>query len=242
MSKSHKDFVIFTRNGVDINALVVFSQDVITPATQFEPATNVEHLTLVYLDPSAASSRPTGDQIRNSMKLEFSVPPLTEGKVNGWKDVVSTEVEQVKPTIDGSGTERYGSKDWTQEGQDATGFPVEKGSASDVTASTEGFVDPAGVDGRSIHPDFVPTDPEAYHAFLNGREGTPETAAEYEQVLKENADHAHNHPLADDGQTPSGHGPNPALPGTDPSQIDNPAPASPKDDAIEQGDVVGEAV
>lgn len=88
MSKQHRDFVTYVRNGVAINALVAFSHDIYTPATQTEPAVTVEHLTLVYLDPAAASnSIPTGDQLRGSIKTEFSVPPLADGLVNGWKDV-----------------------------------------------------------------------------------------------------------------------------------------------------------
>lgn len=36
--------------------------------------------------------------------------------------------------LDGSGSEKYGSSsDWTAAGQNAEGFPVEKGSEDDVT-------------------------------------------------------------------------------------------------------------
>jgi hypothetical protein len=34
---------------------------------------------------------------------------------------------------DGSGSGRYGASDWTAAGQDGEGFPVEKGSATDVS-------------------------------------------------------------------------------------------------------------
>lgn len=88
--KQHRDFVIYVRNGVAINALVAFSRAVFTPATQTVPASTVEHLTLVYLDPSSSSTQ-TGEQLRSSIKTEFSVPPLVEGRVNGWKDVADDD-------------------------------------------------------------------------------------------------------------------------------------------------------
>lgn len=34
---------------------------------------------------------------------------------------------------DGSGSDRWGASDWTQAGYDASGFPVEKGSPTDVS-------------------------------------------------------------------------------------------------------------
>jgi len=93
MSKQHRDFVTYVRNGVEINALVAFSHDVYTPATQTEEAKTVEHLTLVYLDPaSATNSIQTGEQLRGSIKTEFSVPPLIDGLVNGWKEAIEDYV------------------------------------------------------------------------------------------------------------------------------------------------------
>lgn len=261
MAKSHRDFVVYVKNGVEINALVAISHEVTKVATQTETATTVEHLTLVSLDPGAASQRPSGDQLRNSIKLDFDVPPLTEGKAYGWKDVESAVVKQVEPEYDGSGTLRYGGGDWTAMGQDASGFPVEKGSATDVTTDTvgpDGLTDtsrgfPWGSKehlesisgGHSIHPDFVQTDPAAYKAFKDGVDGNGDDATGYHETLRENADGSSGHSAMDhfpsgDGLTPSGHGPNPAVPGTDPAQLDNPAPSSPKDEAIEQGDVTGQ--
>lgn len=86
--KQHRDFVTYVRNGVEINALVAFSHDIYTPATQEYPAHTTEHLTVVYLDPAMASvGIQTGEQLRGSIKIEFSVPPIAENKVNGWKEV-----------------------------------------------------------------------------------------------------------------------------------------------------------
>lgn len=79
--KKQGDFVIYSRNSVLINALVAFSRQV------FLPEGPTEHLTLVYLDPAAASAAPTGEQLRNSIKVQADVPPLAEGAVNGWKEV-----------------------------------------------------------------------------------------------------------------------------------------------------------
>lgn len=114
MSKQQGDFITYVRNGAAINALVAFSRDVYTPATQTVPASTVEHLTLVYLDPSAASSGiQTGEQLRSSVKTEFSVPPLTEGKVNGWKDLI-------EPSAGGINLEYATDHIWTME--DKPGF------------------------------------------------------------------------------------------------------------------------
>lgn len=114
MSKQQGDFITYVRNGVAINALVAFSRDVYTPATQTVPASTVEHLTLVYLDPTAASSGiQTGEQLRSSIKVEFSVPPLTEGKVNGWKDLI-------EPSAGGINLEYATDHIWTME--DKPGF------------------------------------------------------------------------------------------------------------------------
>lgn len=135
MSKSHRDFCVYVRGGIAINALVAVSRDVYFPATQTEPAKTIEHLTLVYLDPSAASNTMTGDQLRNSIKTEFDVPPLGDGQVTGWKDIVA-EVVAPSEEAQGSGSERYGGSDWTAVGQDVDGFPVPKGSPQDVTTPT----------------------------------------------------------------------------------------------------------
>lgn len=160
MSKSHRDFVVFVKNGVEINALVAISQDVTTPATQEQPAVTIEHLTLVYLDPTAASQRPTGDQLRSSIKLEFDVAPLVEGKITGWKDVVSSDVRQVEPIFDGSGSERWGSGDSWTDGHDKAGWPVPAGSASDVHTKTASGAETEGqlgmyksLDETTIGPD-----------------------------------------------------------------------------------------
>ena len=92
MSKKYGDFVVYERNGVEINALVAISHDVYTPATQEAPAYSTEHLTIAYLDPesSAASS---GEQVRNSLKTQFDVRPMVEGLAIGWKDVVDASVK-----------------------------------------------------------------------------------------------------------------------------------------------------
>ena len=90
MSKKQSDFVVYVRNSVLIQALVAFSRQVFTPATQTEPASSVEHLTLVYLDPAANSLVPTGEQLRNAIKVETDVPPLVEGKMNGWAEVLDS--------------------------------------------------------------------------------------------------------------------------------------------------------
>lgn len=129
MSKQQGDFITYVRNGAAINALVAFSRDVYTPATQTVPASTVEHLTLVYLDPSAASSGiQTGEQLRSSVKTEFSVAPLTEGKVNGWKDVGPDgppPAQPVDPLQKSSGIDGDAG-DWTQAG-DGTGYPETRG-------------------------------------------------------------------------------------------------------------------
>lgn len=96
-TKQHRDFVILVKNGVEINALVAMTQDVTTPATQEVPAFTTEHLTLVYLDPASARPRQTGDQLRASIQTVFDVPPLTQGRTTGWKDVVSVEVAEPEP-------------------------------------------------------------------------------------------------------------------------------------------------
>lgn len=36
--------------------------------------------------------------------------------------------------LEGSGSEKYGTQDWTQKGRDKTGYPVDKGSVDDVTS------------------------------------------------------------------------------------------------------------
>lgn len=132
--KNHRDFVVYVRGGIAINALVAVSRDVVTPATQTEPAKAVEHLTLVYLSPDSARPIMSGDQLRNSVKFEFDVPPLVDGGVNGWKDVIA-EVTAPSDIAQGSGSEKYGASDWTAAGEDATGFPVPKGSPEDVTTA-----------------------------------------------------------------------------------------------------------
>lgn len=145
--KQHRDFVLYVRNGVAINALVAFSHEVFTPATQTVPASTVEHLTLVYLDPIAAGNGiQTGEQLRSSIKVEFSVAPLTEGKVNGWKETGLLEPQtdeeiaaigaaeelaayQKSSGIDGD------AGDWTQAG-DGTGYPLQGQELSDFHLQT----------------------------------------------------------------------------------------------------------
>lgn len=81
MSKKQGDVIVYQRNGVAIQALVAFSRQVLLPEGP------TEHLTVVYLDPAAASAAPTGEQLRNSIKTQADVPPLVENAVNGWKEV-----------------------------------------------------------------------------------------------------------------------------------------------------------
>lgn len=90
MSKQQGGVVVYQRNSVAINALVAFSRQALVPDPQ-NPGLLLwtEHLTLVYLDPAAASAAPTGEQLRNSIKVQADVPPLAEGAVNGWKEVAN---------------------------------------------------------------------------------------------------------------------------------------------------------
>lgn len=271
--KSHRDFAVYVRNGVEINALVAVSHPVTYPATETveegvlvqNPAVTVEHLTLVYLDPKAEAQRPTGDQLRNSIKIEFDVPPLTEGKVYGWKDVVSSDVQPVPVPVEaqGSGSERWGSGDWTKAGGDGLTYPGEGTAGATPSSPVVEGVDtkPEGVgpDGltdeergtqwgsndhlKSIHgvkpapefeAEFVQSDPELQHAFNEDHAGKEHQAEEFSQVLRENADDLHTPAPSGDGRMESGHGPNPPeFKDTDPAQLDNPAPSSPKDEPIE---------
>jgi len=64
----YNDVVVFVRNGVAVNALVVESQIVM----------GEEHLHLSYLDPERAGHPGM------KFKEEFSVPPLTLGAAVGW--------------------------------------------------------------------------------------------------------------------------------------------------------------
>jgi hypothetical protein len=252
MSKSHRDFVVYVKNGVEINALVAISHEVTTPATQTMPAFVTEHLTLVYLDPGAASQRPSGDQLRNSIKIDFDVAPLVSGKTFGWKDVVEYSV--VQPEVPGSGSERWGEGDWTSvpgEGREYPNSKVVPGPDGLTDAergskwgSPEHLAGVGSVQGQPGHSpeELVQTDPELYKAFNDNREGkVPDSEESYTDTLRANAEHSNSQQFpSGDGWTPSGHGANPAPDGTDPAQLDNPAPSSPKDEAVEQGPVVGE--
>lgn len=83
----HRDFVILVKGAEEINALVVFSHTVTTPATQTVPAFDTEYLTVIYTDPVAGAAWPSKDKILNSLHVEISVPPASAGKFFGWKDV-----------------------------------------------------------------------------------------------------------------------------------------------------------
>lgn len=146
MSKSHRDFVVFVKNGVEINALVAMTQDVTTPATQEVPAFTTEHLTLVYLDPASARPRQTGDQLRASIQTVFDVPPLTEGRTTGWKDVVSVEVAEPEPI-----------KEPEPEA------PLPSAPTAESIAEQDAHANAVASEGHSL--DFVATDKEALEAF-----------------------------------------------------------------------------
>ena len=98
--------VTYVRQGVAINALVAASREVYTPATQETPAFTTEHLDVVYLEPGAGSSSMSGQQLRDSIKTQFSVPPLTPGAVNGWSGLPPAHETKTYPdgtTVTGPG-------------------------------------------------------------------------------------------------------------------------------------------
>lgn len=163
MSKQHRDFVILVRGGVEINALVAVSHDVFTPATQTEPATTVEHLTIVYLEPAAGgNTQQTGEALRNSIKVQIDVPPVDVGKHFGWKEVpnmtaVATPEEEAAFALRKSSGDDQNAGDWTKAGMDIDGFPVVKGSAEDVTKA----------EPLIAADEFVQPDPEVIAAASN---------------------------------------------------------------------------
>lgn len=83
----HRDFVILVKGTEEINALVVFSHTVTTPATQTEPAFDTENLTVIYTNPVDGASWPSKDKILQNLQVEIGVPPVSAGKYFGWKDV-----------------------------------------------------------------------------------------------------------------------------------------------------------
>jgi hypothetical protein len=168
--KSHKDFVVYVKNGVEINALVAISHPVTFPATQDRPAVTVEHLTLVYLEPGTENQRPSGDQLRNSVKTAFDVPPLTEGLNFGWKDVVGHTVQQVSipDEAQGSGSERYaGAQDWTQHGRLADGWPVYPAEGGIGATPSSPVVEGAKVKQGEVGSDGL-TDAERINSSVSG--------------------------------------------------------------------------
>jgi hypothetical protein len=80
------DSVIFVRNGVEINALVV----------QSAQQADGEHLTLVYLDPIKNVGFLSGSQVQGSIATAFSVVPLVEGSKNGWQHFSTIDVPPVE--------------------------------------------------------------------------------------------------------------------------------------------------
>jgi hypothetical protein len=106
MAKQHRDFVILVRGTEEINALVAVSHAVATPATQTTPAFTTEHLTLVYLDPTAEGNSQSGEGLRNSVRIQIDVPPVDNGRHFGWKDVTDYNVTapdgKVYPEVPGS--------------------------------------------------------------------------------------------------------------------------------------------
>lgn len=154
MSKQHRDFVILVKGKDEINALVVFSHTVTTPATQTEPAVDTEYLTVIYTNSVDGAAWPSKDKILQNLQVEMSVPPVGAGKFFGWKDVVSVETA-IPPTttptpvpddplqkssgIDGD------AGDWTQtagEGKTDDTSPVEQ--VSESSKSTTALVGPDG--------------------------------------------------------------------------------------------------
>ena len=80
------DLVIYVRNNVPVNALVIQSQQ----------QADGEHLTVLYLDPALASPLLGGSQVDRATATAF-VTPLVEGKTFGWKDIEATaDAAQVK--------------------------------------------------------------------------------------------------------------------------------------------------
>lgn len=125
--KKYGDVVIYLRNSVALKALVLQStMEVDETHTQGlaagEKPAMVECLLLAYLEPAAASK--TIHSVSSTVATAFSVKPLIEGALSGWKEIGFVEAQ-------GSGSDRY--TDWTMMGQDRDGFPVPKGSEADVT-------------------------------------------------------------------------------------------------------------
>lgn len=82
------DVVLYQLGNDTVKALVV----------QSNPQIDGEHLTVVYLDPKAASSSMSGMMVDKAIARAFA-PPLTEGKTYGWKDI-AVEVQPEKPPVD----------------------------------------------------------------------------------------------------------------------------------------------
>lgn len=98
MQKQYGDKVIYVRNGVEINALVLVStvQQVSKPGVPNDfqrenglhvPATLVqeEHLSLSYLDPLFAKGALSSTDMDRAVARAIGIGPLQEGGTNGWK-------------------------------------------------------------------------------------------------------------------------------------------------------------
>lgn len=205
--KQHRDFVSYVRNGVAINALVAFSHEVFTPATQTVPASTVEHLTLVYLDPTAASSGiQTGEQLRSSVKTEFSVPPLTEGKVNGWKEVDEYSLfpasvrlkDRIPFPLKSSGIDGDAG-DWTQVG-DGTGYPETRGFQK--VADTASALYRALSNKPIAEVETLLTDAEKDELADKATADLPETVTPEAMAAQDEHDHATGN-VDEEGRTPN---------------------------------------
>lgn len=64
---------------------------------------------------------------------ELPVQGINVHQEDGENAPESLPIAPAPADAQGSGSERWGASDWTQAGWDSTGFPVEKGSPTDVS-------------------------------------------------------------------------------------------------------------
>lgn len=94
--KKYGDVVTYVRNSVELNALVLQStieaeEAGAKPSMVAEPKPGKECLLLAYLDPAAASN--TIHSVSTTAATAFSVKPMADGAVNGWKELAPDRIE-----------------------------------------------------------------------------------------------------------------------------------------------------